>query len=443
MYVLMQDGISKAIFMPGELSAGHHQLVDACDTCHTDAFGGSEVLQASCINCHGDVREKPFDSHPRSKFKDPRNADRLEKVNMLECMSCHVEHKPEITLKDGLTQPLDVCYHCHADIAEERPSHTGMEFTTCKDSGCHNFHNNRALYTDFLLKHMDAPAHLAKARLPAKEFADVLVEIIEYPRDAYPIETLLSNQADAPAASTVDQQLHVDWLETAHAQSGVNCTACHQKTEADGSLSAWTDHPGPEYCESCHSIEVDRFQQGKHGMRLAANLSPMTPALARIPMQESASHQELTCNSCHSAHRFDVQYAAVDGCLECHADDHSLAYKDSSHYALWQAEVSHQAAEDTGVSCASCHMPRIDYDVSDWLSRKVVDHNQSASLSPNSKMIRPACQHCHGLQFAINALADEDLIEKNFSGQPSVHVESIDLARKDMERDLKRREATR
>jgi hypothetical protein len=81
-------------------------------------------------------------------------------------------------------------------------------------------------------------------------------------------------------------------------------------------------------------------------------------------------------------------------------------------------------------------MPRIDFDVNDWMSRKMVDHNQSANLSPNSKMLRSACLHCHGLGFSINALADRQLIDKNFNGAPGVHVESIDLALKDQERYL-------
>ncbi len=83
----------------------------------------------------------------------------------------------------------------------------------------------------------------------------------------------------------------------------------------------------------------------------------------------------------------------------------------------------------SGVSCASCHMPRIDFDVNDWMSRVMVDHNQNASLSPNAKMLRPACLHCHGLAFSIDALADPALIENNFAGAPSVQVESMELAR--------------
>ncbi len=435
-YQLLGEGVSRAIFMPGELSAGHHQLEGACESCHTDSFGGGEVLQEACINCHGDQRIKPFDSHPRSKFKDPRNADRLEKINALQCVSCHVEHKPEITSKDGLTQPLDVCFHCHADVAEERPSHEGMEFTTCKDSGCHNFHNNRALYTDFLVKHMDAPMHMPNPHVPNKEFIDVLEEIIEYPHDFYPVTKLGMEDIDSPNSKNEDSAIHQDWLETAHAEAGVNCSGCHQTLNENNELSNWKDKPGIESCQTCHGTEVDQFKLGKHGMRLAVGLSPMSVKDARLPMNENASHQELTCTTCHGAHRFDTTIAAVDSCLECHADEHSLAYKDSPHFELWE-----QQSEDdtTGVSCATCHMPRVEHDVSDWLTRVMVDHNQSGNLSPNSKMIRSACIHCHGLGFSIDALADEALIKNNFNGTPSVHVESIDLARDDNDKYLEKK----
>jgi hypothetical protein len=176
-------------------------------------------------------------------------------------------------------------------------------------------------------------------------------------------------------------------------------------------------------------------------MRLVAGLSPMTPAQARLPMQETAAHEELDCVSCHGAHDFDVTGAAVEGCLKCHADEHSLAYEGSPHHRLWAAEVAGEGEANSGVSCATCHMPRIDFDVSEWMSRTMVDHNQSANLSPNSKMIRSACIHCHGLGFTLDALADETLIQRNFSGQPTVQVRSIDLARADQERYQRELEA--
>jgi hypothetical protein len=43
-------------------------------------------------------------------------------------------------------------------------------------------------------------------------------------------------------------------------------------------------------------------------------------------------------------------------------------------------------------------------------------------------MIRDVCLSCHGLAFSIDALADRLLIESNFQGRPSRHIESIDMA---------------
>ena len=431
------EGNDKTLFMPGELSPGHHQLADACNSCHREGLGGSEPLQQACVDCHGDVRVKPFDSHPRAKFTDPRNADRLEKIDALRCVSCHTEHRPEITRKDGVTQPRDLCFHCHAEIAKDRPSHAGMSFDSCTNAGCHNFHNNRALYTDFLVKHMDDPATRSPARVPEREFAAVLDEILDYPRDDYPVQPLSAVDSDAPPDHAVDPTITTEWAQTAHARAGVNCTACHQPADTGPEGRTWQDRPGVDACARCHGPEAERFGKGKHGMRLAAGLSPMQPASARLPMQARAAHEALTCNSCHTGHSFDVRQAAVEACLGCHADRHSLAYKGTRHHELWLAEQTGAAEPGSGVSCATCHMPRIDYDVSDWMTRKLVDHNQSANLSPNSKMIRPACLHCHGLGFSIDALAEPSLIDSNFATRPVGHVESIDLARADQQRYLR------
>jgi len=439
---LMLRADDKSLFMPGPLSPGHHQLQEKCSACHADPLGGGEVLQETCIECHGEDRRKPHDSHPRAKFTDPRNADRLEQINALRCVTCHVEHKPEITRKNGVTRPRDLCFHCHSDIAQDRPSHAGMAFTTCSDAGCHNFHNNRALYTDFLVKHLHEPDLLEDPRLPAREFAGMLDEIPDYPAERYPVLPLQAAQADAPTGHGGAAGVLQDWAGSAHARSGVNCSACHQQDGTDGEPPQWTDHPGMQRCGDCHALELQRFQRGKHGMRLAAGLPPLTPASAQLPMHADVAHRELTCNSCHAPHRYDTTRAAVESCLECHDDRHSRAYPDSPHHRLWQREQRGELPPGSGVSCAGCHMPRIDHDVSEWVSRIMVDHNQSADLAPNSKMIRPACLHCHGLGFAIDALADPELIDNNFSGPPGVHVDSMAMAERDLERARRETDAS-
>jgi len=437
----MFKGEDKTVFLPGPLTSGHQQIGVACNACHTDSMTSREQIQKACVDCHGEDRKKPFDSHPVNKFKDPRNAEKLGSIDATFCVTCHTEHQPEMTGENGLTQPEDFCIHCHEDIGEDRPSHKEMEFNTCKTSGCHNFHNNRALYTDFLLKHIDEPKILPKQVLPQREFASLLEEVVDYPRQQYPVKQLTKNDIDAPRQGDYSAEIHVDWLQTAHARSGVNCTACHQVDVNDGNKTAWVDKPKQEVCTQCHSNEVKRFKKGKHGMRLAVGLPPMKPASAQLPMKEEVAHEELTCISCHGAHKFDVKEAAVTACLSCHNDKHSLAYKKSPHSDLWNKELNGEAPIGSGVSCSSCHMPRISYDVSEWSTRIMVDHNQSATLSPNEKMIRPACIHCHGLGFTLDSLADKKLIEENFKGGPSVHVISIELAKEDLERADKERES--
>ena len=38
-----------------------------------------------------------------------------------------------------------------------RPSHAGLGFAGCALAGCHNYHDNRALYEDFLVAHAGRP----------------------------------------------------------------------------------------------------------------------------------------------------------------------------------------------------------------------------------------------------------------------------------------------
>ena len=75
-------------------------------------------------------------------------------------------------------------------------------------------------------------------------------------------------------------------------------------------------------------------------------------------MQSKAAHSELTCTGCHSSHAFDTKQAAVASCSGCHADDHTKAYEGSPHHKLLVAELSGIAEKGTGVSCATCHLPR-------------------------------------------------------------------------------------
>ena len=203
----------------------------------------------------------------------------------------------------------------------------------------------------------------------------------------------------------------------------------------------WVDKPTYEVCKQCHQSEGEGFLAGKHGMRLAQKLSPMTPAMARSEMKQDAHDKTLTCISCHGAHKFDTRYAAVDACLGCHNDKHSLNYKQSKHFQVLEQAV---AANDpnAGVSCATCHLPRVTHKEN---GREIlrVQHNQNDNLRPNEKMIRSVCMNCHGLGFSIDALADPDLIANNFSSQPGIHIQSTDLVKKRLQETAKKKAVSR
>ena len=423
----------KATFLMGATTDGHHQIELACATCHQSPFGGGEVLQDACMGCHGKELKAAHDSHPKSKFTDPRNADRLEQIDARYCVACHREHQPDITRGMGVTLATDFCVACHLDIAEDRPSHEGMGFETCASAGCHNFHDNRALYEDFLLQHVNEPDIAAQPEIAAKKaFVNKPVTGVVAPKPDYPQNTFQV------------KEIENQWLHSAHATEQSNCSACHGEGEA------FTSQPDPLVCVDCHQPQAKGFLSGKHGMRMAIKrdavesfplngavkllmdaesrlFAPMTPAQGRLPFKADVHQDELTCNSCHGAHEYKLGVtASVDACMGCHDDQHSNQYKASPHYALVLREAAGELPAGSGVTCATCHMPKLDSENEPGVFH--TSHNQNDNLRPNEKMIRTACLDCHGLQFALDALADPALIGNNFQGRPKISIDSIKMA---------------
>lgn len=415
----------KTSLLPGKTTHGHYQIEMDCDACHAPSqeSGKSEVgavMQDACNRCHADQLKRANDTHPAKKFNDPTNAELLLTLNAQDCLSCHQEHLPNQTLAMGLTVPADYCWHCHQEVADNRPSHEGMAFDSCATAGCHNYHDNRAIYEKYLSNHFGEPDVLEGGTLPLRQ-------------RIHEVRSQLSlTQADAPSAKLTDNRLIDDWAETAHAKGGVNCSGCHQSGES----SDWSDSVSMSTCGDCHTQQEESFVMGRHGMRLASGLPPMTPSEARLPMHSGMAHQELTCNACHSGHRFDTAWAATEACLQCHADDHSVAYSTSPHADLWKQEMDGTLPAGSGVSCASCHLPRmVDDDENVW-----VNHNQNDNLRPNEVMAREVCQKCHGLEFSLSSLADSVLIESCFSGQPEQRTQSVQMAHEWFEQQRLKRE---
>lgn len=467
-------------FLIGETTVGHHQIELACNACHSKGFSDVSSIQKSCENCHAAELKISDDSHPLKKFRDPRNADRLAKLDVTKCVTCHTEHRPELTQPMGLTMPKDYCFLCHQDIGKDRPeTHQNLEFTSCASAGCHNYHDNRALYERFLERHATEP--------------DMKPNPFVLNHDAEPLaedygglkrgDALSMAAADAPGSvfsnmsGDAKEAVLTEWHQDAHARNGVNCSGCHQPgkaVKADGAASkpSWIGKPGRAVCASCHVQENKGFLAGKHGMRQQEGLlvsegkapaflkalglfekqelTPMRPELARSSMKANAHGRELSCTSCHGRgalatgkegdslhrnsktgiaaglHNFDVQPAKVQACISCHDSEHTKTYLGSPHHELWVKELKGELPKGSGVTCATCHMPRVTVEDEYENFITIVAHNQNDNLRPNEKMIRSVCSSCHGLRFTIDALADETLVRKNFRGKPQTHIESID-----------------
>ena len=419
---------TSTIFLPGQTTYGHYQIELQCSACHDE--GNNMVKQDACLQCHADELERVGDSHPIAKFAKSKDALRLipidsransSLVKSRYCITCHVEHRSEglAATKDGmgLTQPQNMCKSCHDDIQENRATHADFTFKTCLTAGCHNYHDNSALFEQFLKDHREDKSHKPEklAHVPARDFGKRHRQ--NRIDQGKPVMQLTQATANAPADVKLDAKQFQQWQDTAHAAANVNCMDCHNvKDEKTGKL-IWKDNPGFVSCKNCHDDQVHGFLGSRHGMRLAQDLSPMTPKMARLPMLKSAENLEMNCNTCHSAHSFDTTFAATQACMQCHADEHTLAFEDSAHHQSWLDEQAGDLPVGAGVSCATCHVPRVAKKVEGKM-QVTVSHNQNDFLRPNEKMIRPVCMQCHGLPFAIDALADRELIQNNFNAQP-------------------------
>lgn len=145
-------------------------------------------------------------------------------------------------------------------------------------------------------------------------------------------------------------------------------------------------------------------------------------------MQLNAHDLQMTCSTCHDAHSVNTLPAAVDACLTCHSDPHSLNYENSQHAQLFAADRSLPRPSGTSVSCATCHLPRYELKRGDS-SITFVNHNNTYTLLPRDRMVKDVCMTCHGVEYSYNSIFDDDLVEANFDKPPSLSLETFDLVR--------------
>ncbi|NEZ56799.1 hypothetical protein D0962_13595 [Leptolyngbyaceae cyanobacterium CCMR0082] len=227
------------------------------------------------------------------------------------------------------------------------------------------------------------------------------------------------------AGATTEQELsdiNSLWQSSAHALNDVNCASCHQHSETKEFLAA----PNHETCQSCHEQAVDTFLLSKHGVRLLEGDSPLTPAMARLPMKHDAMDKQMTCNACHDVHSANTVEASVDACLTCHNDNHSLNYQNSRHAELFSASQQLPRPGPGAVSCSTCHLPRVPHGQDDSTTVKV-NHNNTYNLKPQDRMVGDVCMNCHGLEYSYNSIFDPELVEANFDRPPTLEMETFDM----------------
>jgi hypothetical protein len=150
----------KQVFLPGETSVGHYLFETSCSSCH-DGF--RPVSNDTCMRCH--EAEMAEDKHGATKFRDPRWAGELAKIEALTCTTCHNEHVH--MFGRGVHLQPDLCMNCHQGIIEgDLKSHEGFAADGCWTAGCHNYHDHRSISTGFLIENLEQPPMLPVQQLP-------------------------------------------------------------------------------------------------------------------------------------------------------------------------------------------------------------------------------------------------------------------------------------
>lgn len=216
------------------------------------------------------------------------------------------------------------------------------------------------------------------------------------------------------------QKIEQQWQTSAHALADINCSSCHQNQET----KQFVAQPTEESCQSCHEHSVDTFLLGKHGIRTFEGMSPLTPAMAHLPMKDGVADKQMDCNTCHNVHTVNTYQASVDSCLTCHSDNHSLNYQNSPHAQIFQKIGTLPRPDKNSVTCATCHLPREKSGDS-----ILVNHNNTYTLKPRDRMVKEVCMNCHGVEHAYNSIFDDELVEANFARPPNQKMSTFQLVR--------------
>ncbi len=173
----------------------------------------------------------------------------------------------------------------------------------------------------------------------------------------------------------------------------MDCSLCHGDEHRTAEDVALVKTATPDVCATCHPIQTEQFQGGKHALAwVSMNAMPTTHWLPmaltegmkgcggchRVGLKSEEEIQQLkadgvmfglaSCDTCHTRHLFSVKEAREpQACRTCHMGiDHPQweMYSSSKHgvrHLLKQTGIlPEQAAAPT---CQTCHMPKGDHGV--------------------------------------------------------------------------------
>jgi len=218
--------------------------------------------------------------------------------------------------------------------------------------------------------------------------------------------------------------LFQSWVESKHAQNGVNCVTCHTDHEAAYGSKAMVF---PEKCGECHGKELKEFQKSRHSiaferMRIQGEYLGI-PQGIRSQFCERCHIVEKRCNSCHASHDFSAKAAREpEVCGNCHLGPdhpHKEMYESSLHGIVYKLSQD----PDRAPRCVTCHMPGGTHDSSFGIAQgpvgtraEVVDLKENP-ISDEDKHKRreemiQICMACHSRRFASEQLVNADQIKE-------------------------------
>ena len=270
-----------------------------------------------------------------------------------------------------MTLPADFCAACHQDVARERPSHAGFAF-----DGLRRARGATASTTTAGSTRASSPGTSTSPRCS--------------PRRACPRARRRRPEGHVAAARRRTRRRpraprrarRGPRVGGQRARAGRRrCAACHDVP--DGATGMGMERPARRRrlrrAATPHELARLRPRPARDA-RAPPGSRRSRPRWPRLPMRPEARDVPLGCESCHGAHAYDTRQAAVDACLGCHDDRHSRAYQATRHFhRSGSARSRARPRPGSGVSCATCHLPRrVDRQRGADVIR--VDHDQNDNL---------------------------------------------------------------